>query len=638
MTLCLLATPVLVCIVLALLQAITDSAVKLDIVRPASHALGPIRPCPGADCVTLLYAPDVPWVRNVLREAAARSNAMRGDGGNNAADQRQLDFARDFVPLPGASDATPLEWCLNGSPLVPADVRARCPDEAPALAVLAAEDARRAAAAAGAPTGAALCTRGSVLDDAGTDTLAFLPFAGKCYAGSGGRRETFDGAREYCAAHGGDLASIHGPGVNRFVARLAAGKKAWIGLREPDRDHEGRGWAWVDGQLPLGPTGHPAGGTPWTSWGGTEPNDYSGREDCAETNFRDHGRWNDQGCWARNRFVCERPCPMCNNNTATQTEPGGGAGGEEGGGGGEDDDDVLPWGCDPRLYLPCGLVRDNATMTGLLLDVAAGARPPVDGRGRVAGRVQNAVLFQSAYVYAWGARPPDAKTGYVLSYNESALAASGRLGRRFVGRDEPDQFHVLRAMRAIDEALLSLALEQRAATAAEEASTAEGPDTPRRGVTLDVAWKRFPSPPRRAAMADLVGATGAVWFFVPAAAAMYVLLTDVVAEKEAGLRLALRVAGARRSAYWAAHALAGVLAPCAAVSALLVLAGNAFRFTLFTRSAPAVLFALYFAFACAMCAMGAFVSAFVRRAASAQTAGFALVLVGFVFQARDNVS
>ncbi len=47
--------------------------------------------------------------------------------------------------------------------------------------------------------------------------------------------------------------------------------------------------------------------------------------------------------------------------------------------------------------------------------------------------------------------------------------------------------------------------------------------------------------------------------------------------------------------------------------------------------------ALYFAFAVATCAMGACCSAFVRRAASAQTAGFALVLVGFVFQVRVRV-
>ena len=61
---------------------------------------------------------------------------------------------------------------------------------------------------------------------------------------------------------------------------------AWIGYH--DRTNEGV-WEWESG-CPSS----------YTNWGGGEPNDYGGGEDCMQITFED-GNWNDNKCNVRSR-------------------------------------------------------------------------------------------------------------------------------------------------------------------------------------------------------------------------------------------------------------------------------------------------------------------------------------------------
>merc|ERR1711971_161230 len=71
-------------------------------------------------------------------------------------------------------------------------------------------------------------------------------------------------------------------------------KCMWIGLH--DHTTEGQ-WTWLSGGQPT-----------YTNWGPGEPNDWGGREDCAEMcrNFASEGEW---GKW--NDGHCERPLSYC---------------------------------------------------------------------------------------------------------------------------------------------------------------------------------------------------------------------------------------------------------------------------------------------------------------------------------------
>ena len=84
-------------------------------------------------------------------------------------------------------------------------------------------------------------------------------------------------AKARAEAMGGRLAVIPSPETNRFLKRLAAGRRVWIGASDEARDGD---WRWVDGRKAL-----------YANWRRGEPNNHAGFEHYAHLN--EDGTWND---------------------------------------------------------------------------------------------------------------------------------------------------------------------------------------------------------------------------------------------------------------------------------------------------------------------------------------------------------
>lgn len=100
---------------------------------------------------------------------------------------------------------------------------------------------------------------------------------------------TFDGAKAECAKFGGLLAYDDHPVVSNHMAMR--GGQQWIG--GTDAGHEGK-WTWTNGvSMPKG------------KWFKGEPNNCCGGQNCAVTNFRKPGMWDDQKCSSKKPFHCQ---------------------------------------------------------------------------------------------------------------------------------------------------------------------------------------------------------------------------------------------------------------------------------------------------------------------------------------------
>jgi hypothetical protein len=150
---------------------------------------------------------------------------------------------------------------------------------------------------------------------------------------------------------------------------------------------------------------------------------------------------------------------------------------------------------------------------------------------------------------------------------------------------------------------------------------------------------------------DVVGANGGLWFYIPPMVSFFLLLSDLVGEKEQRLRLGLQLMGARGSAYWLSWFIWSVVMNMIA-NTVLILSGYAFQISFFTNSNIFVLFFLFgsFGVSCVCMAMGCRLllhfkliaihphpliiacSSMVNNQRTAQTVGYAAVLIGFVFQ------
>lgn len=115
-------------------------------------------------------------------------------------------------------------------------------------------------------------------------------------------------ARAACQARGAgwDLAAIHDPETDRFLATLGAGQ-AWVGAS--DAESEGT-WVWVRDGLPFwsgdGTTGEPIDDA-YENWNSDEPNGR-GASDCARL-VPNNGTWADLECEFLRPSVCEGPLP-----------------------------------------------------------------------------------------------------------------------------------------------------------------------------------------------------------------------------------------------------------------------------------------------------------------------------------------
>jgi len=235
--------------------------------------------------------------------------------------------------------------------------------------------------------------------------------------------------------------------------------------------------------------------------------------------------------------------------------------------------------------LPCVWVRDNATLTSWMLTYPNSS--------------QNVIHFPGAYL---GGTDASAIVYYNLSSTLYPFYAN------------PHSNEVLWGLQV---ALMQLGLQ--------------GAGRGNTSVRLDVAQRGFPSPPPRLAGYDVVSSNGGQWFFLVPCVTFFVLLTDLVAEKEQGLRVGMAQMGLRRTAYWCAWATHAVVY---AVVTTLVLQASAWalRFEVFTNTAWPISFLVFFSFSVSMSCLAALVSTLVGSSKTAQTAGYSLILIGFVFQ------
>eukprot|EP00964_Phaeocystis_antarctica_P073571 scaffold45150_cov70-Phaeocystis_antarctica.AAC.1 len=97
-----------------------------------------------------------------------------------------------------------------------------------------------------------------------------------------------------CLAANMQLASVQSAAQNALLLTIAAGNQVWIG--GTDAASEGA-WVWSPSNTPLS----------YTNWATGEPNN-SGGEDCvAVVGIYYGGKWNDDRCSKKKKYVCQQP-------------------------------------------------------------------------------------------------------------------------------------------------------------------------------------------------------------------------------------------------------------------------------------------------------------------------------------------
>eukprot|EP01103_Thecamoeba_quadrilineata_P015557 TRINITY_DN4957_c0_g2_i1.p1 TRINITY_DN4957_c0_g2~~TRINITY_DN4957_c0_g2_i1.p1 ORF type:complete len:1851 (-),score=296.09 TRINITY_DN4957_c0_g2_i1:13-5565(-) len=198
-------------------------------------------------------------------------------------------------------------------------------------------------------------------------------------------------------------------------------------------------------------------------------------------------------------------------------------------------------------------------------------------------------------VYTENAQFPLA--GYVINYNKSAANS-----------------YNLELKRTLDEAIIQTYQNDP-------------------GYSLNTGWQTFPLAPNRYTDSiDIVSLAGGQWFYVPPMVTFFILLAEVVTEKEQRLRLGMRMMGLNDGVYWFVWFLTGLFFVTAS-TLILILSGMACQFDFFINANFFALFLVFFLFGVSMYMVSFFISTLVNTVATAQTIGYIVILVGFVFQA-----
>jgi ABC-type multidrug transport system ATPase subunit len=238
----------------------------------------------------------------------------------------------------------------------------------------------------------------------------------------------------------------------------------------------------------------------------------------------------------------------------------------------------------------CAQLADNSTLQGHLLE----------------NSVQNAVVFPLAYLRAPDVALNVLPMSYTMYYNRT-------LSRYPYRRAD----HALELKVALDEAIANLATRGRPGAPSE--------------VALNVTWRPFPRATPRVSGFSAVGWGGGYWFYLPPMFVFFTLLTEVVREKECRMRMMMRVMGLANAPYWAAWFLQGAAFSVAA-AVILIASGCLCGFDVFWNASWLVLFLLFGLLGIAMSAAALMVSTLVKSVKAAQTIGYGVILVGFVFQ------
>ncbi|XP_062372759.1 asialoglycoprotein receptor 1 [Sardina pilchardus] len=126
--------------------------------------------------------------------------------------------------------------------------------------------------------------------------LGWVGYSSHCYFFSGEGMSWYS-SRDSCVSHGASLLIVKSLAEKRFVIGRTMPQFYWLGLSD-ERTGE---WEWLDG-------------TPYTvlrsEWMPGQPDDWrlhglGGGEDCAH--FHRDGRYNDDHCSRRYRYVCKAP-------------------------------------------------------------------------------------------------------------------------------------------------------------------------------------------------------------------------------------------------------------------------------------------------------------------------------------------
>ena len=114
------------------------------------------------------------------------------------------------------------------------------------------------------------------------------------------RKMSFGDADATCASMGGSLASIRTAEEQAAAKAVVAAQQVppnqwaqrsvWVGLTREGRS----GFEWIDGA-----------GTAYTNWGGSEPNNYGGNEQCGVMIDIYQWAWADYPCAQQQAFLCE---------------------------------------------------------------------------------------------------------------------------------------------------------------------------------------------------------------------------------------------------------------------------------------------------------------------------------------------
>ncbi|XP_076014396.1 C-type isolectin Sp-CL4-like [Genypterus blacodes] len=106
---------------------------------------------------------------------------------------------------------------------------------------------------------------------------------------------TFRSAHGFCSQLGAQMVSIHNiKEYDRVLCRLVRNSRTmhhyWLGAMKRKR-----WWRWQDKKHVI-----------FRRWAWGQPDNWMFRENCMEMNYKWWGRWNDENCGSRRRFLCSK--------------------------------------------------------------------------------------------------------------------------------------------------------------------------------------------------------------------------------------------------------------------------------------------------------------------------------------------